>query len=50
MELCIFGFWEPVCGDSFTEDGGLVVCQQLGHYGGQCMCYVAKISIFITAL
>ena len=50
VELCIFGFWEPVCGDSFTEDGGLVVCQQLGHYGGQCMCYVAKISIFITAL
>ena len=32
VELCIFGFWEPVCGDSFTENEGMVVCQQLGEY------------------
>ena len=45
VELCIFGFWEPVCGDSFTENEGMVACQQLGEYSdGQYHSYSAAIS------
>ena len=45
VELCIFGFWEPVCGDSFTEKEGMVACQQLGKYSdGQYHSYSAAIS------